>query len=79
VFPNYTRECTKALVLSPGDPVMLYNAACLYASLQEPERAIEALDQAFEAGYTNVVWLKNDPDLVSLHGLPEFQAMLQRT
>jgi adenylate cyclase len=73
------REGTKALVLSPGDPVMLYNAACLYASLQEPERAIDALKQAFDAGYTNVGWLKNDPDLVSLHEHPEFQAMLRRT
>jgi TolB-like protein/Flp pilus assembly protein TadD len=73
------REGTKALVLSPGDPVMLYNAACLYASLQEVERAIEALQQAFEAGYTNVGWMKNDPDLVSLHEHPEFQAMLLRT
>ncbi len=73
------REGTKALVLSPGDPVMLYNAACLYASLQEPDRAIDALNQAFEAGYTNVGWLKNDPDLVSLHDRPEFQAMLLRT
>jgi len=72
------REGTKALVLSPGDPVMLYNAACLYASLQDPARAIEALRQAFEAGYTNVGWMKNDPDLVSLRDLPEFQALLQR-
>ena len=29
------REGTKALVLSPGDPVMLYNAACMYVSLGE--------------------------------------------
>jgi adenylate cyclase len=71
------KEGTKALVLSPGDPVMLYNAACLYASLQEPARAIEALKQAFEAGYTNIGWMKNDPDLTSLRSDPEFQAMLQ--
>ena len=71
------KEGTKALVLSPGDPVMLYNAACLYASLSEPARAIEALKQAFEAGYTNVGWMKNDPDLIALRGDPEFVAMLQ--
>ncbi|HEX6572709.1 MAG TPA: TIR domain-containing protein [Steroidobacteraceae bacterium] len=71
------RESTKALVLSPGDPVMLYNAACLYASLGEPARAIDALKQAFEAGYTNIGWMRNDPDLVPLHGVPEFQEMLQ--
>ena len=71
------REGTKALVLSPGDPVMLYNAACMYASLAESDRAIEALQQAIEAGYTNLGWMRNDPDLIPLRELPEFQRLLQ--
>jgi TolB-like protein/Tfp pilus assembly protein PilF len=71
------REGTKALVLSPGDPVMLYNAACLYVSLGESDRAIDALRQAVEAGYTNAGWMQNDPDLVSLREHPEFAALLQ--
>jgi TolB-like protein/Flp pilus assembly protein TadD len=71
------REGTKALVLSPGDPVMLYNAACMYVSLGESSRAIEALRQAIEAGYTNLGWMRNDPDLVPLRDEPEFVAMLQ--
>jgi TolB-like protein/Flp pilus assembly protein TadD len=72
------REGTKALEASRGDPVMLYNAACMYVSLGEAARAIEALQQAIEAGYTNIGWMQNDPDLKSLHQEPEFQAMLQR-
>ena len=71
------REGTKALVLSPGDPVMLYNAACMYVSLGESRRAIEALRQAVEAGYANFGWMQNDPDLVSLRDDPEFVAMIQ--
>jgi TolB-like protein len=71
------REGTKALVLSPGDPVMLYNAACMYVSLGESKRAIEALQQAIEAGYTNLGWMRNDPDLVPLRDEPEFIAMQQ--
>jgi TolB-like protein/Flp pilus assembly protein TadD len=71
------REGQKALVLSPGDPVMLYNAACLYVSLSEPERAIEALTQAVEAGYTNFGWMHNDPDLASLRDHPEFVALMR--
>jgi tetratricopeptide (TPR) repeat protein len=70
-------EGKKALVLSPGDPVMLYNAACMYVSLGESSRAIEALRQAIEAGYSNFGWMQNDPDLVSLRDDPEFVAMLQ--
>jgi TolB-like protein len=71
------REGTKALVLSPGDPVMLYNAACMYVSLGESSRAIDALRQAIEAGYTNFGWMQNDPDLVSLRSDPAFVAMMQ--
>jgi len=71
------REGTKALVLSPGDPMMLYNAACMYVSLGESQRALDVLRQAVEAGYTNVGWMQNDPDLVSLRDHPEFVALLQ--
>ena len=71
------REGTKALVLSPGDPVMLYNAACMYVSLGESSRAIEALRQAIEAGYTNFGWMQNDPDLNSIRDNPEFVALIQ--
>ena len=42
------RESTNALVLSPGDPMMLYNAGCMYVSLGETSRAIDALRQAVE-------------------------------
>ena len=71
------REGTKALVLSPGDPVMLYNAACMYVGLGESIRAIDALRQAVEAGYTNFGWMQNDPDLVPLRDDPAFIEMLR--
>jgi tetratricopeptide (TPR) repeat protein len=71
------REGTKALVLSPGDPMMLYNAACMYVSLGETSRALDALRQAVEAGYRNFGWMRNDPDLVSLRTNPEFVALMQ--
>ena len=40
------REGDQALEISPDDPLMLYNCACLYARLGESQRAIEALRQA---------------------------------
>jgi adenylate cyclase len=69
-------EGTKALVLSPGDPVMLYNAACMYVSLGESDRALDALRQAVESGYTNFGWMQNDPDLMSLREHPDFVALM---
>lgn len=70
------RECDQALELSPGDPLMLYNCACVYSRLGEPHRAIQTLRQAITAGYANMAWLKQDPDLNALRDNPEFQALL---
>ena len=71
------REGTKALTLTPGDPHMLYNAACMYASLGESSRAIDTLRQAVEAGYTNVGWMQNDPDLIPLRDDPAYVDLLR--
>ncbi len=69
-------EGTKALELSPNDPMMIYNCACLYARLGEPQRALEALNQAVAGGYKTFGWMEQDPDLASLRKLPEFQQIV---
>jgi adenylate cyclase len=70
------REGAKALESSPGDPVMFYNAACMYSHLGEASRAVAVLRQAIEAGYSNFGWLRNDPDFVPLRDHPEFVELM---
>ena len=65
-------EGTAALDLAPGDSLMFYNGACLYAQLGEKKKAITTLRDAIAAGVTNFQWMMNDPDLYSLHDDPEF-------
>ncbi len=67
----------KALELSPGDPVMLYNGACLYSQLGETRRAIATLQEAVAAGYWNFGWMQHDPDLDPLRDDPEFAALMK--
>ena len=71
------REGAKALELSPGDPMMLYNCACLYSRLGETGRAVDTLRQAISGGYENFGWMKHDPDLDPLREHPEFIALMQ--
>ncbi len=66
------REGANALEISPDDPMMLYNCACLHARLGESQRSLELLRQAIARGYLNVGWMKNDPDMASLRDDPEF-------
>lgn len=53
----------------------LYNLACSYALAGEKTKAISFLSQAlrFEPGL--IEWSKQDSDLLSLHGDPEYQAI----
>jgi TolB-like protein/Flp pilus assembly protein TadD len=65
-------EGNAALELAPGDSLMLYNCACLYAQLGEKKKAVSALRDAVAAGVTNFQWMVRDPDLACLHDDPEF-------
>jgi Flp pilus assembly protein TadD len=70
-------EAAKALELSPGDPVMMYNAACFYALMGEKRLAIESLKNSIAAGNENYEWLKRDPDLDSIRNEPEYIELMK--
>lgn len=69
----------RALSLDPEDAGVRYNAACLYALAEQPERALECLEAAVEVGFGNPEWLAHDPDLDNLRGEPAFEALMART
>ena len=66
------REGSNALEISPDDPMMLYNCACLHARLGEAPRALDLLRQAIARGHLNFGWMRNDPDMATLRDNPEF-------
>ena len=69
------KETAKALELSPDDPLILYNCACVYARLGQKQRALETLMKSGTAP-VNAGWMKNDPDLASLRDEPDFINLL---
>ena len=70
-------EVTTALTLSPNDNVMLYNAACVYARINEKKLAIETLRTIILAGYEDFDWMKKDPDFENLKNEPEFLELIE--
>jgi serine/threonine protein kinase/Flp pilus assembly protein TadD len=66
------RHLEMAVALRPNDSNVLYNAACTYGVLGKKAEALEVLRRALEAGYANVDWPKQDPDLAILRDDPEF-------
>jgi tetratricopeptide (TPR) repeat protein len=71
------QELQVAVVLRPSDSSILYNAACVYGLFQRKQEALDLIRKAVAAGYHNLDWIARDPDLVCLHGDPEFQSFLE--
>jgi len=74
-FEDAKREVDLAMALRPDDTMILYNIACTLCSMDKPKDAMVALKKAWEAGYRNPVWTRQDPDLTILHGDPEFERL----
>jgi non-specific serine/threonine protein kinase len=69
------RELNLAVTLRANEASILYNAACLYCDLDRKTDALDALSKAWEAGFRDSVWARRDPDLLKLHGDPEFDRL----
>lgn len=73
------RELNLAVTLRANEASILYNAACIYCSLKRKPEALESLRKAWEAGSKDSVWARRDPDLILLHGDPEFERLYPET
>ena len=69
------REANLAVVLRPNEATVLYNAACVFSTLEKRSEALDSLRKAWAAGFKDASWARRDPELVSLHGEPEFERL----
>lgn len=74
-FEEAKREIDLAMALRPDDTMILYNIACTLCEMDQTENAMNALRKAYDAGYRNPIWTRQDPDLTPLHGHPEFERL----
>ena len=69
------KELNLSVTLRAGEASILYNAACLYATLKRKSEAMDCLKKAWEAGFRDASHARRDPDLALLHDDPEFDRM----
>lgn len=67
----------QARQLSPNDPVLLYNLACLYSILDEPENALTHLRESIRLGRRDFEWMNRDPSLENLRKHPGYKDLLK--
>jgi non-specific serine/threonine protein kinase len=73
------RELNMAVTLRANEALILYNAACLYCTLNRKAEALDTLRKAWEVGYRDSGWARRDPDLLKLHDDPEFNRLFPDT
>jgi len=78
-FEDAKREADMAMALRPDDAMILYNSACAYCAMDNAKDAMTALKKAWESGYRNAAWTRQDPDLALLHSDPEFDRLYPPT
>jgi adenylate cyclase len=67
----------RALEIDPSDPMLLYNAGCVYSLLNKKTKALELLEASVKAGLTQRNYYLNDSDLDNVRDLPRFKALLE--
>jgi tetratricopeptide (TPR) repeat protein len=71
-------EVDRRLVrLKPRDPMAHYNLACSYAVLKRTDPALEALRRAFELGYDDFRYMRQDRDLDAIRDDPRYRALVR--
>ena len=74
-FDEAKRECDMAMILRPDDTMILYNSACAFCEMNNLDDALVAIKKAWEAGFKDATWTRQDPDLQLLHGHPDFERL----
>lgn len=78
-YDDAKREAQMAMTLRPDDAMILYNTACVFCETKNVDDALIAIRKAWESGYRDSTWTRQDPDLASLHGNAEFDRLYPPT
>jgi predicted esterase len=62
--------------IEPDNPVIWYNRACALSLSGRQSAALDALEQAIEAGFADAALMRSDPDLEAVRGSDRFRELL---
>jgi adenylate cyclase len=68
----------RANEVDPRAMGVMYNTACIYAKMGDPDRALDLLEKAAESGARNKRYWETDSDFDSIREHPRFKALLER-
>jgi len=65
------------LTYHPDNPSIYYNIACMHSLKNQPKQAVSWLKKAIENGYTNLEYLKSDPDLDNIRSTKYYRDFIK--
>lgn len=68
--------CYQGIKLQTDNNLWTYNLACALSLQENKEEAIEALKEAIRLGFHDLAYIRADSDLKNLHGMMEYQQIL---
>ncbi|MEE9131361.1 MAG: PDZ domain-containing protein [Phycisphaerales bacterium] len=77
-YDTAVRLIEQYLAEHPHHPIMLYNAACAYSLMGEPDRSASYLIRAVQAGFRDLDQIVGDPDLEAIREHPKYRVVIQR-
>jgi ketosteroid isomerase-like protein len=77
-LPEAIKSLEQAIKLSGGAALDFYNLACAFALSGQQEKALDSLEKALNAGFTNRQQYETDTDLDSLRQSERFKELLKR-
>lgn len=63
--------------LRGGDALTWYNLACSYSLLNRVDDSCQSMQRAIEAGYTDLDYIRRDPDLLNLRQSGKFRSLVE--
>ena len=77
-FSEAEADLRKALELIPDNTTCLYNLACVRAVQGDSQEAMDLLERATDAGFTDFHHLERDPMLQPVRGLVRYRELIAR-
>jgi hypothetical protein len=72
------RVLRRAIELDPGNSTCLFNLACVHAAMHRADEAMEDLNRAADAGFTDFSRLENEPVFAAVRDMPDFKKLMDR-
>jgi len=76
-YPKAVEFYSKAVTCFPDSSGIWYNYACALSRNNNIDEALNAIKKAIEFGYTNLDWIKKDPDLENLRKDERFKEIVK--